>query len=70
MVAPIIGTLVLASVLGTSAMAQRRGGFGGGGGRSAQIPIVPNAAYDGRLYQLPYRSLGRIARTRQHDHTR
>ena len=40
-VAPIIATLVLASVLsgGTSALAQRRGGFGGGGGRNGPIPI-------------------------------
>jgi hypothetical protein len=46
-VAPIIGILVMASV--ATALAQRRGGFGGGGGRFAQIPIAPNAAYDGRF---------------------
>jgi uncharacterized protein DUF4159 len=46
-VAPIIGVLIFASV--ATAVAQRRGGFGGGGGRFAQIPIVPNAPYDGRF---------------------
>jgi hypothetical protein len=44
-VAPIIGTLILASV--ATALAQRRGGFGGG--RFSQTPIVPNTPYDGRF---------------------
>jgi hypothetical protein len=48
-VAPIIGLLVLASV--ATALAQRRGGFGGGrgprfGGGSG-APILPNLPYDG-----------------------
>jgi hypothetical protein len=43
-VAPIIGVLIFASV--ATAMAQRRGGFGGGGGRFAQIPIAPNVMMD------------------------
>lgn len=48
MVAPIIAILVLASV--ATALAQRRGGFGGGdGGRLSQIPIAPNTPYDGRF---------------------
>ena len=49
-VTPIIGILVLAGVLVsvTTALAQRRGGFGGGG-RFAQTPIAPNARYDGRF---------------------
>ena len=46
-VAPIIGILILTSV--ATALAQRRGGFGGGGGRNGPIPIAPNAAYDGRF---------------------
>jgi hypothetical protein len=46
-VTPIIGVLIFASV--ATAVAQRRGGFGGGGGRFAQIPIAPNASYDGRF---------------------
>ena len=45
MLAPIFAILVLASA---TALAQRRAGFGGGG-RSAQIPIAPNAPYDGRF---------------------
>ena len=44
--APIIGILVLASV--ATALAQRRGGIGGGG-RFSQTPIAPNARYDGRF---------------------
>jgi len=44
--APIIGILILTSV--ATALAQRRGGFGGGGRRGA-IPITPNAPYDGRF---------------------
>ena len=49
MVAPIIGILVMASV--ATALAQRRGGFGGGrgprfGGGSGG-PILPNRPYDG-----------------------
>jgi hypothetical protein len=44
--APLIGLLVLASV--ATAVAQRRGGFGGGG-RFAPIPIAPNTPYDGRF---------------------
>jgi hypothetical protein len=45
-VAPIIGILILTSV--ATALAQRRGGFGGGG-RNGPIPIAPNARYDGRF---------------------
>src|SRR4051812_10007299 len=49
-ITPIIATVVLASVLssGTSALAQRRGGFCGGGRRGA-VPIAPNTPYDGRF---------------------
>jgi Domain of unknown function (DUF4159) len=44
--------IVLALVLlgAATALAQRRGGFGGGrGGRFGQIPIAPNTPYDGRF---------------------
>ena len=44
-IAPIIGILILTSV--ATALAQRRGGFGGG--RRGAIPITPNAPYDGRF---------------------
>jgi hypothetical protein len=46
LMAPIIGILILTSV--ATALAQRRGGFGGGG-RRGSIPITPNAPYDGRF---------------------
>lgn len=44
-VAPIIGILILASV--ATGLAQRRGGFGGGGRRAEAV--LPNPAYDGRF---------------------
>ena len=47
-IVPVIGVLILASV--ATALAQRRGGFGGGfGGRNRQEAIKPNTPYDGRF---------------------
>ena len=49
----IIGVLLCASLaiaMATVALAQRRGGFGGGGfGRQQRVPTLKNTAYDGRF---------------------
>ena len=45
--APIVGIIILASM--ATALAQRRGGFGGGGGRFGAIPVAPNTPYQGRF---------------------
>jgi len=45
---PVMGVLILAGV--ATAVAQRRGGFGGGfGGRNRREAIRPNTPYDGRF---------------------
>ncbi|PYQ75396.1 MAG: hypothetical protein DMG01_18865 [Acidobacteria bacterium] len=46
-VTAVAGVLVLASM--ATAVAQRRGGFGGGGFRGRAEPVLPNASYDGRF---------------------
>ena len=49
MAALLLPLLIAGTVSGGTALAQRRGGFGGFGRRGAPIPIQPNAPYDGRF---------------------